>query len=111
MGIRDQVCLCSLARQQRAQRTPMLIRRMRDPARGAVQPFFDLLPGAFHCLRPLEDAGIACQADESQEARPGQADSRRSVQAAIQPISSCAMLGKGAHPGIDQEIGVYKDHR
>ena len=61
-------------------------------------------------LRPLKDARVRDEPQESEQAGPGQANARDAAELAVEPGTRATMLREGSDVSIDEQVGVDQDH-
>ena len=86
----------------------MAFRRLRNPDRFARKPSAHLMPCIDHRFGSLEHARIGDQAQECQQADPGQADARRAVELLVEPVTRRFVLCDGIAIGIYQGLYIEK---
>lgn len=109
MCVGNQVRTHGCLRQEAPQHLSVSLGRRWNPHSIAVEPLFDLLPCGADRGRPLEDTRIGHQAEEREQARPGQPDPRGAVEALVEPGPGALVLGEVVDVGVDEKVRVDKD--
>ena len=108
--VRHEVCLDAWCFKEFPKNFAMAIRGFRDPHGIAAKPREYLPPCVGYGRGPLEHTWIGGHAQESQQARPRQADRRRAIQPFIEPRAGTLVLGEDADVRVDQQIGVDQNY-
>ncbi len=106
MGVRHQIAMHPRESEKFAKQFGMTFGRLRDPCGIAREPSQYLVPCVGYRFGALKYARICHDSQECQQARPGQANARNTVQLPIEPIPSELVLRERADTGINQEVGV-----
>lgn len=110
MSVLHEVSMHAGTSEKPAQNLGMAVGGVRDPGRFATEPCEHLPPGLQHGRRPFEHTRVGSDAQERDEARPGQADGRRAIQPFIKPVARALVLGKRIDARVNEQIGVNQDH-
>ena len=98
MRIRHQIRVHARGRQQLTQNFGMALGRLRNPGGFAPEPGEHLPPCVRDGRGTLEHTRVGGHAQESEEARPGQADGRDAAQPLVEPAARALVLGIESTP-------------
>ena len=90
---------------------PMALARFEDSDHGDVEPGTDDVPGLLHAQWLLERSRVCADTQERPDRQPWETDWGQAGEGGLQPAAAGGMSFVAWVIGVDQDGGVYQDHR